>query len=86
MSQREKLMFRILRVEPIPRDITPHELMTLIQYLGLSVREGSGSHVVIYGPLKDGYQLNLTVPVGGRKTILPPYIRQLRNALNDHGI
>ncbi len=86
MSQKEKLLFRFLHSEPIPKDITPDELRTLIRQIGLSIKEGKGSHAVVFGTLKDGCQLSLTVPIGGRKTILQPYIRQLRNAINDHGI
>ena len=52
MSKQEKLLNKFLAT-PIRRDLTFHELQTLLESLGYHLSEGAGSRVSFYHPLLD---------------------------------
>ena len=76
MSNSKKLYDRINTSAKTPTDITPDEYRSLVKYLGLSIREGSGSHAVVYDP--DDRANHLTVAIGHRKPIDPKAVKELK--------
>ena len=78
MSTDDKLVWRVLEKHPVPNDITPNELRRLASIMGWSIRKGRGSHISIGIITRDGGRQSFTVPIGGRKTILPWYISEIR--------
>ena len=79
-----KVDYRVFGKEPIPKDITPKELSGALLRHGFEIRQGKGSHVVAIIRFPDGVTWNYPIPFGGRKTVLPVYIRKIRDAMAEH--
>lgn len=82
MSKREKLYDRIMVQMPVPKDITPDELIAFAHHMGWETRYGSGDHVVLIMKFPDGTNKPYPIPLGGKKTILSQYIREIRKRSN----
>ncbi len=52
MSKQEKLLNKFLAI-PLKRDLTYHELKTLLESLGYQESEGEGPRVSFYHPILD---------------------------------
>ena len=48
MSNMKKLFERLLKSEKPPNDIMPDEFLNLARYKGYQIRQGKGSHSIIY--------------------------------------
>ena len=78
MSKEQKMDEKILGTGAVPKDITPDELRSCLKRHGITERTTKGSHVVFEFPLGNGEVIPYPVPLGGRKTVNPIYIREIR--------
>ena len=84
MSQTEKADYRVFGKTPIPTDITPKELEAALVRYNFKLKPGKGSHLKVSVEFKDGTMWCYTIPVGGRKTVLPVYVRKIRETMKEH--
>lgn len=82
MSNTKKLLKRIMESQKPPNDIMPREFLSLATSLGLEIRQGTGSHVIIYDP-SDPLKWHMTVAVGHPEPIDPKAIKELKSWLEN---
>ena len=82
MSNSKKLLERIQSSQKIPNDITGDQFLGLVKYLGFGIRQGGGSHVIVYGT-KDGMKWHMTVAAGHAKPVDPKAIKELKEKIPD---
>lgn len=76
--------YRVFGQKPIPNNITPKELSSVLLRHGFKIKPGKGSHYIIERVFPDGNSWHYVIPLGGRKVVLPCYIRAIRKAMLEH--